>query len=63
MTNEIKRRQTSAIKSNKEKLTVNVSKTAVKRLDEAVEKTGYPRNELVDRLIIDFHDTLIRKLK
>lgn len=60
---EPKRRNTSSAKSAKEKLSVNVSKSAIVKLDDAVEKTGYPRNELVDRLIMDFHETLVRKLK
>ena len=60
---ETKRRNTPSVKSSKEKLTVNISKAAMSRLDDVVEKTGYPRNEIVDRLIMDFHETVTRKLK
>jgi len=61
--NEPEKRNTPAAKSSKEKLTVNVSKSAITKLDAMVLSTGYPRNELVDRLIMDFHETLTRKLK
>lgn len=60
---EVKKRTTPDAKSKKQKLTVNVSKSALSKLDAMVTNTGYARNELVDRLIMDFHETLTRKLK